>query len=175
MKTLVVGWNYIQVHAESLSYKIKASFGHQKKWRGVIAIARGGLAPAVIIAHCLGISRVVSLQVASRGDDGDILPQTTVYNDSHDARPLATTVQDHGEDWLIVDDLIDSGTTAQRVMKLFPKAVYAVLFAKPEGKGLASIYEEDLPQDIWIVFPWEHRKSSRTGSVNATKVRAEDS
>ena len=42
---------------------------------------------------------------------------------------------DKGEDWLIVDDLVDTGVTAERVRQMLPKAHFATVYAKPAGRA----------------------------------------
>ncbi|MBN8211261.1 hypothetical protein JI666_21400, partial [Bacillus sp. NTK071] len=39
-----------------------------------------------------------------------------------------------GEGILIVDDLVDTGKTLELVRKLYPKAHFACVYAKPEGE-----------------------------------------
>jgi adenine/guanine phosphoribosyltransferase-like PRPP-binding protein len=60
-----------------------------------------------------------------------------------------------GEGFLIVDDLVDSGTTARVVRALLPKARFACVYAKPAGRGLADYVLTEVSQDTWIVLPWE--------------------
>ena len=38
-----------------------------------------------------------------------------------------------GTGMLIIDDLVDSGKTLELVRKLYPKAHFATVYAKPEG------------------------------------------
>jgi xanthine phosphoribosyltransferase len=61
---------------------------------------------------------------------------------------------DDGEGWLVVDDLVDTGT-AEVLRKLMPKAHFAVIYAKPLGRPLVDTYVTEISQDTWIYFPWE--------------------
>ncbi len=60
-----------------------------------------------------------------------------------------------GAGWLVIDDLVDSGTTMRIVRAILPKAHVAVLYAKPAGRPLADSFVDEFPQDSWIDFPWE--------------------
>jgi xanthine phosphoribosyltransferase len=60
-----------------------------------------------------------------------------------------------GEGWLIIDDLVDSGTTAKAVRNLLPKAHFATVYAKPAGKTQVDTFITEVSQDTWILFPWD--------------------
>ena len=60
-----------------------------------------------------------------------------------------------GAGFLIVDDLVDRGTTARVVRKLLPRAHFACLYAKPEGRPLTDTFVTEVPQDTWVLFPWD--------------------
>ena len=60
-----------------------------------------------------------------------------------------------GEGFLIIDDLVDTGSTARLVRELLPHAHFACLYAKPAGQSLADTWVADVPQDTWILFPWD--------------------
>lgn len=64
-------------------------------------------------------------------------------------------IENDGENWLVVDDLVDSGETIKAVKQYFPKAVYVVLIAKPKGLMVADHYVQIVEQNIWVAFPWE--------------------
>lgn len=112
-------------------------------WRGVIGIARGGLVPAAILARELDLRLVDSLCIASYEHDQQGKPQ------------ILKTVEGDGEGYLLVDDLVDTGTTARVACTLLPKAVFVTVYAKPEGKALAQYFQREFSQDTWIHFPWD--------------------
>ena len=56
---------------------------------------------------------------------------------------------------LRIDDLVDSGVTARLVRSLLPRAHFACLYAKPAGKPVADSFVVEVPQDTWILFPWD--------------------
>ena len=56
---------------------------------------------------------------------------------------------------LIIDDLVDTGSTARIVRKMLPEAYFATVYAKPAGKPLVDAYVTEVSQDTWILFPWD--------------------
>ena len=64
-------------------------------------------------------------------------------------------MDDSGEGFLIIDDLVDTGSTARTVRDMLPKAYFATVYAKPTGKPLVDAYVMEVSQDTWILFPWD--------------------
>ena len=60
-----------------------------------------------------------------------------------------------GEGVLVVDDLTDTGKTAQIVRNMIPKAHFATVYAKPKGRALIDTFVTEVSQDTWIYFPWD--------------------
>ena len=114
-------------------------------FRGIVAVTRGGLIPAAIVARELECRLVESVSVATYDEEQRGAPSIL-------KRPDAAG---DGEGFLIVDDLVDSGVTAGVVRALLPRAHYACLYAKPAGKQLADTWVVGVPQDTWILFPWD--------------------
>ena len=114
-------------------------------FRGIVAITRGGLIPAAIIARELECRLVESISVVSYDEEVQCEPKVLKH-------PAAAA---DGEDFLIVDDLVDSGVTAKMVRDILPRAHFACLYAKPAGKSIADTFVVEVPQDTWILFPWD--------------------
>src|ERR1700753_692697 len=115
-----VTWDQLHRHARALAGRL-IEVG---PYTGIVAISRGGLIPAAIIARELDLRLVESLCVATyedelRGEPVIIKP------------PVAAG---DGAGFLIIDDLVDSGTTARAVRALLPKAHFACIYAKPAGR-----------------------------------------
>ena len=72
-----------------------------------------------------------------------------------------------GAGWLVIDDLVDTGTTARVVRALLPRAHLATVYAKPAGKPLVETFVTEVSQDTWILFPWIPRRSSSRRSPAA--------
>jgi xanthine phosphoribosyltransferase len=56
---------------------------------------------------------------------------------------------------LVIDDLVDSGKTLELVRKLYPKAHFATVYAKPAGREVVDTFITEVSQDTWIFFPWD--------------------
>jgi xanthine phosphoribosyltransferase len=110
-----------------------------------VAITRGGLIPAAIIARELEIRLIESVSIVT-------------YDEENRGEPLVTkhpVAAGDGEGWLIIDDLVDSGSTARAVRNLLPKAHFATVYAKPAGKAQVDTFITEVSQDTWILFPWD--------------------
>jgi hypothetical protein len=60
-----------------------------------------------------------------------------------------------GGGWLVVDDIVDTGRTAQVLRKLMPKAHFAAIYAKPLGRALVDTYVTEVSPGHLDLFPWE--------------------
>jgi len=114
-----------------------------KSWKGIVAITRGGLVPASIIARELEIRLVDTVCISSY----DFQQQ----GDPH----VLKSPQSDSEDWLLIDDLVDTGNTARVVKDLLPKAHFATVYAKPAGRPVVDTFITEVSQDTWILFPWD--------------------
>ena len=90
-KTYPISWEQLHRDARALSWRLI----ERGPWQGIIAITRGGLVPAAIIARELDIRLVDTVCIASYAgrNQGQI-------------QVLKSTTGD-GEEWLLVDDLVD--------------------------------------------------------------------
>ncbi len=143
---LAVSWDEFHRDAKALAERLTSA----GPWRGIVAISRGGLVPATIIARALNIRVVETVSVVaydqlSQGEEALGVPKVTKLPD----------FAGDGEGFLIIDDLVDTGTTARVVRALLPKAYFACVYAKPAGRGLADDVLKEVTQDTWIVLPWE--------------------
>ncbi len=143
-----VSWDQIHRDARALAWRLdKRGPGHDGAWRAVVAITRGGMAPAMIIARELDIRMVDTISVKSYNNQEQTIP--TVLN-----KPDADMMGD-GEGVLVIDDLVDSGKTLEVVRALYPKAHFATVYAKPKGEPMVDTFITGVSQDTWIFFPWD--------------------
>ena len=56
---------------------------------------------------------------------------------------------------LVIDDLVDSGKTLELVRSKYPKAHFATVYAKPQGRPMVDTFITEVSQDTWIFFPWD--------------------
>ncbi len=117
-------------------------------WRAVVAITRGGMAPAMIVARELDIRTVDTISVKSY--DHQSQSEARILKS-----PDADLMGPDGAGILIVDDLVDSGRTLELVRALYPAAHYATVYAKPKGRPTVDTFITEVSQDTWIFFPWD--------------------
>ncbi len=110
---------------------------------GIVAVTRGGLVPAAIVARELDVRLVDTLCIASY--DEKVKGEVTVLK----------SIPGDGEGLLIIDDLVDTGHTARVVREMLPKAHFATVYAKPAGRPMVDTFVTEVSQDTWILFPWD--------------------
>ena len=114
-------------------------------FKGIVAVTRGGLIPAAIVARELGVRLIETVSVVT-------------YNEEQLGAPVvvkAPIAAGTGAGFLVVDDLVDTGTTMRVVRDLLPDAHFACVYAKPKGRPLIDSFVTDVSQDTWILFPWD--------------------
>ena len=148
-----VSWDQLHRDARALAWRLdgmgpEGEAGERGGgWRAVVAITRGGMAPAMIVARELDIRAVDTISV--RSYDHQSQSEATVLK-SPDARMMGD-----GDGILVVDDLVDSGRTLELVRALYPKAHFATVYAKPKGRAQVDTFITEVSQDTWIFFPWD--------------------
>jgi len=140
-----VSWEELHRDSRALAWRLVEG----GPWQGIIAVTRGGLVPAAIIARELEIRLIDTVCVASydRENQGDleVLKPSGISGD--------------GEGWLIIDDLVDTGETARIVRDMLPRAHFATVYAKPAGRPTVDSFITEVSQDTWILFPWDQGPS----------------
>ncbi|MCB9596871.1 MAG: xanthine phosphoribosyltransferase [Sandaracinaceae bacterium] len=112
----------------------------------IVAVTRGGLIPAAVVARELDVRLVDTICVVSyRGGQGQ---------EQADAEVLKAPAGD-GAGCLLLDDLVDTGKTASKIRELLPEAFFATVYAKPEGQPLTDLCIREIPQTTWVRFPWD--------------------
>ncbi len=139
-KTFPISWDQMHRDSKALAWRL-LELG---PFNGIVAIARGGLIPAAVVARELNIRLVETVCVTSYA-----------WQDQTDEFKVLKTLEGPGEGWLIVDDLVDTGRTAQLVREMLPGAHLASLYAKPSGRPMVDTYITEVSQDTWILFPWD--------------------
>ncbi len=137
-----VSWTEFHSISKKLSSILRES---GREWSRVIAVTRGGMMPACLVASDLGIRNIDTVSVQSY--DHQAQSEVKILK-SPDA--IGT-----GAGCLIVDDLSDTGNTFLALRKIYRDATYACLYVKPQGKPQADFYVDEVSQDTWIYLPWE--------------------
>lgn len=143
---IVISWPELHRDARYLSEELH----RLGEWRGIIAITRGGLVPAALVARELEIRLIDTVCVSSYGagsGGGAEQEQSGVK--------VLKGVTGDGDGYLLIDDLVDTGKTAQVVRQMLPKAHFATLYAKPAGRPFVDTCIKEFKQNKWIFFPWD--------------------
>ena len=142
-----VSWDQLHRDARALAWRLDGHGPDNGGWKAVVAITRGGMVPAMIVARELDIRTIDTISVKSyrKGEQGELqvlkAPDPAMMGD--------------GEGVLVVDDLVDSGRTLELVRQMYPKAHFATVYAKPKGQPMVQTYITEVSQDTWIFFPWD--------------------
>jgi len=141
-----VSWDQLHRDARALAWRLQGE-APDTGWRAVVAITRGGMAPAMIVARELDIRMVDTISVKS-------------YNHQTQGEPVVIKSPDmelmgNGAGVLIVDDLVDTGRTLAVVRARLPRAHVATVYAKPMGREQVDTFVTEVSQDTWIFFPWD--------------------
>ncbi|MBV1704731.1 MAG: xanthine phosphoribosyltransferase [Hyphomicrobiales bacterium] len=145
-KAFPVSWDQFHRDARALAWRL-ASAG---PFESIVCVTRGGLVPAAIVARELGLRVIETVCVASYHDyksQGGLQVLKGVAPDAIKGEGGAGT--------LVVDDLVDTGATAKVVRAMLPKAHFATVYAKPQGRPLVDTFVTEVSQDTWIYFPWD--------------------
>ncbi|MEL6219130.1 MAG: xanthine phosphoribosyltransferase [Pseudomonadota bacterium] len=143
-----VSWEQMHRDSRALAWRLdRGGAKAAENWRAVVAITRGGMVPACIIARELNIRTVDTISVKSY--DHQTQSEAQILKS-----PNPDLIGD-GEGILIVDDLVDTGRTLEVVRAAMPKAHVATVYAKPKGAHMVDTYITGVSQDTWIFFPWD--------------------
>src|SRR5260221_9645733 len=128
-KTLPVSWEELHRNAKALAWRL-----HELgPWTGIVAITRGGLVPAAIVARELEMRLVDTICLHSYDDHA-------ADNHTRSSVKILKGVSGDGTGLLIIDDLVDTGKTAKVVREMLPRAHFATIYAKPAGRPLVDTF-----------------------------------
>lgn len=147
-----ISWDQIHRDSRALAWRLDGKGPDDGAWRAVVAVTRGGMAPAMIVARELDVRMVDTISVVSYHSGGGAADQR------REAKVLKSPdpeVMGDGDGILIIDDLVDSGKTLELVRQMYPKAHFATVYAKPEGEPMVDTFITGVSQDTWIFFPWD--------------------
>lgn len=144
-KEKYVSWDEVQLLCRKLAARIHAE---RPDLIRILAITRGGLFPAGILARELNIKLIETVGMESYSGSDKTAEQSEVVI-------LKDFNQRFSHNVLVVDDLADTGRTLRELKKSLVKPIVVTLFAKPEGLDMVDYYAEEVPQDTWVRFPWD--------------------
>jgi xanthine phosphoribosyltransferase len=145
IKSFPVSWDQFHRDARALAWRLSSA----GPFTTVVGITRGGLVPAAVVARELGIRVIETVSIASYD-----------YDKQGEAKVLKVIAPDligsgQGAGIVVVDDLVDTGSTLKIVREMMPKAHYATVYAKPQGRPLVDTFITEVSQDTWIYLPWD--------------------
>jgi xanthine phosphoribosyltransferase len=145
-KSFPVTWDQFHRDSRALAWRLQAL----GPFDALVAITRGGLVPAAIVARELNIRVVESVAVKSydHQNQSGIKVLKPITQDLLDKARAGSKI-------LIVDDLVDTGATARVVREMLPGAHFATVYAKPKGREMVDTFITEVSQDTWIFFPWD--------------------
>ncbi|MBD3363075.1 hypothetical protein GF362_05125 [Candidatus Dojkabacteria bacterium] len=117
---------------------------------GIVTMPLGGMVPACFLGKILQIKNIITLN--TNYYDGEERLDTLLILDDPDILPREKKL-------LLVDDIVDSGTTMRTVLGMLEErgnsVTSAALHYKPsKSKNMKpDFYGEAV--DEWIVYPWE--------------------
>lgn len=137
---LYLSWQ--DIHQDT--YALASQLQNHGPWKKIIAVTRGGLIPTAILVQYLDIRLIDTVCIAT---------YTRHHEDSQ--AKVFKTIHDDARQILVIDDLVDTGKTFEILKSSLPNATYATVYFKPQGKQQVDYTIKRIPQDVWIVFPWE--------------------
>jgi xanthine phosphoribosyltransferase len=158
-KRQCVSWEVVQAASRSLARDLAAlQEKAPRPYRGIIAVTRGGMVPATIVAHQLGL-RDIHIACVSTYEDGSTAPGAARIRNLS-----GMWAYSKGQDWIIIDDIIDSGATMRLLHDIMPLATFGVMFSKRRHSDPTKHYTGDQLAigcdiselvDTWVELPWE--------------------
>ncbi len=144
VKSFVVSWDQLHRDARALAWRLEGMQQSGQLWTRIVAVTRGGMVPAMIVARELDIRVVDSISVRSYDEQTQSDPVVIKENVLQDSKNT-----------LVVDDLVDTGRTLELIRTLLPQAHYATIYGKPLGCSFVDTFITEVSQDTWIYFPWD--------------------
>ena len=142
-----VGWDDLESLVSALAERVRGEYDL------LLAVTRGGLVPAGMLAYTLGIRNILVAAVAYYADDGNPGDEPTFLQ--FPADPLL-----HGRRILVVDEVWDSGTTIHAVSERIRQAggipTTAVLHYKPTRSRVPEEPDHHVvATEKWVVYPFK--------------------
>jgi hypoxanthine phosphoribosyltransferase len=165
MKDLYVSWDEYNRLIEKLAVKIYDSGWH---FDAIVCLARGGLRVGDALSRLFDKPLGVMFTSSYRENTGMTQGRLIIGDALSSAKPLPPG------NWLLADDLVDSGATLVEVVPAL-KARYpgveeirsAVIWRKGASVAEPDYYMEYLPTNPWIHQPFEEYDHMRPSDLKA--------
>lgn len=142
---LYLNFDEIKHLSDILAQKIAADCADLSQ-ATLVAVSRGGLIPAQLIAYKLNIRDIRVMKLISYDED----------NVRQEIKDISTDRLFDGADVYFIDDLADSGATVRYIRKKFPTARLCCLLEKTCCNKHPDITAcEGIKENTWVIFPWD--------------------
>ncbi len=163
MKDLYVSWDEYNRLIEKLTLQVWESAWH---FDAIVCLARGGLRIGDVMSRMFDRPLGVIFTSSYREEEGTRQSRLQIAEHLSSAQPLP------GENWLLVDDLVDSGSTLVEVLpelkRRHPQVKEirsAVIWRKGASVAEPDYYIENLPTNPWIHQPFEEYDHMRPADL----------
>ncbi len=117
--------------------------------KGIVCITRGGLVPTAIISSELNIRKIETYGIKTYSDSYQKEDKKEILS-----MPIEA-LRDQGKDWIILDELVDTGNTADYMLKQLPLAKLFAVYTKIPNQKSITKYIKEFNKNTWLYFPWE--------------------
>lgn len=173
----VFNWNSVELSCIDIGNHIKSSsFYFKDPSLCIVAISRGGLVPARLIARELDVREIFTIAVSSYSDKTNLQQDSITVYQGLDG--LSIDNINRYRFALFVDDIVDSGSTLDFIVDYwlrinenrdrYAAPVTASLVYKPKHSLVKQpdfFHTQVNNHDEWVIFPWEQKSI-----VDSTRV-----
>lgn len=124
----------------------------------IVTMSRGGLVPAVMLSHQLGIRSIIIID-ANRTENDDVHAEKHEVRFSYHPNAVRAVREKHV---LLLDDIAGSGDTLHTAQKIVHRFHPASITTATLVVNLDNLKDRSLKPSVvgkevrgWIVFPWE--------------------
>ena len=149
MKTSIK-WTEVTQACVNISNKVK-----KNKIDIIVAVSRGGLIPARLIAKHLKIRRIYSLGMESYSDDTNKANEINIYQSFTEKFPKNCNI-------LVVDDIVDKGTSLRHALNNIgmnrtesATVISCAIHYKKCSIIKPDVFYKEVDENNWIIYPWE--------------------
>lgn len=144
-----ITWAGVDFHCRRLLSNLKYS---GIRFDCILAIARGGLVPAAILAQAFKIHDIVTISVNCYDDETNKRLAVPVYKENLFSPQFKKLDR---QQTLVVDDIADSGITMSVIRHALPQAFRTALVVKRPGIEFVHTFSYQVDPSVWVKFPWE--------------------
>jgi hypoxanthine phosphoribosyltransferase len=155
MDTYKIEWLDYLADINKLVDKIK-NIKPVRPFTDIVAISRGGLIPAGLIAYKLDIKRVHSFGISMYSDKNILMRNPIIYQNLP-TFPSNSSI-------LVIDEIVDSGKTLTVINQEFTnrgicraQVIYASVYIKNKDQHIikCDVYDKELLTTDWVSLPYD--------------------